>query len=144
MKYSKEIKTELNNLHEVQAFRHDERYAVNTGVHLALHHLCLRHKILRLFKGKRDVKTKWQKYKFDSCSYDELTNCIRGRIRDIRNYRNVLSTGLEKYPYVKQKILKSLEIDLFEIKKLLRYRRVLKRSGCRNLYEYQMEMRCQK
>lgn len=67
--------------------------------------------------------------KFDSCSYDGLTSCVRYRIKRIREFRMFLeNTSSIDYPKVKASIILSLAIDELEIKELLELRRERKRK----------------
>jgi hypothetical protein len=75
--------------------------------------------------------------KFDSCSYEELTDCIRSRIEWVREYREVLSDpNMKKYSHTRHMIALSLIDNRREIKILLNSRRILKSSGMNNMAAY--------
>jgi hypothetical protein len=70
---------------------------------------------------------------FDSCSYNELTMCVKARIKWIKEYDRFLADELSnKYTHIRVSIvLKKLGCQN-EIKRLLKMRRVLKKSAHRN------------
>jgi hypothetical protein len=67
---------------------------------------------------------------FDSCSYDELTGCIIARIEWIRERQKFLKDP-NSHPYGNIRVTVSLNILSYkhEIKKLLKMRRILKKSS---------------
>jgi len=70
---------------------------------------------------------------FDSCSYDELTSCLKARVEWIRESRLFLADPYTlKYEHVRAKTILSMAINADEIRLLLIIRRVLKRSKYRN------------
>ncbi|WP_191556580.1 hypothetical protein [Metabacillus idriensis] len=70
---------------------------------------------------------------FDTCSYSELTNCVKGRIEGIREYRRFLNDdSVKSYSRIRAKVALSITIEKFEIQRLLKMRRVLKKSGQRH------------
>lgn len=70
---------------------------------------------------------------FDSCSYDELTCCITGRISWIReSYRFLADRNTAQYGHIRVKVIIGINTNKQEIKRLLNMRRVLKRSGLKN------------
>jgi len=70
---------------------------------------------------------------FDSCSYEELTNCVHARIRWIREMKKFLKDENTKdYGHIKAKCRLSIATDKKEISKLLKMRRVLKKSNLKN------------
>lgn len=71
---------------------------------------------------------------FDSCSYNELTWNIKIKITSIREYQEFLNdeTITGKYPFMKTYVEYLLERSEKEIRRLLKMRRVLKKSKYRN------------
>ncbi len=70
---------------------------------------------------------------FDSCSYEELTYCIKARIKDIREFREFLKDEYSyKYKEVRTSIMFKTLISKSEIRRLLKMRRVLKKSQYKN------------
>ncbi len=70
---------------------------------------------------------------FDSCSYNELTSCVHARIEWIRESRKFLKDPVSRnYPHVSSKQRLNVVINSNEIKRLLKYRRILKKSNLRN------------
>lgn len=66
--------------------------------------------------------------KFHSCSYEELTNCVRFRIQTIRQYRRFLEThSLPGYPDVRFRIKLAILTEEQEIRDLMEMRRMMKR-----------------
>ena len=66
---------------------------------------------------------------FGSCSYDELTSCVKARVKWIREARLFLGDPLTiKYQHVRGKIRLSVLTNKLEIRSLLVMRRVLKTS----------------
>lgn len=73
------------------------------------------------------------KRQFDSCSYEELTRCAHARIKNIREYRRFLNDPFSSmYPHIRTKVIFSIAICKSEIRRLLRYRRILKKSDLKN------------
>lgn len=73
------------------------------------------------------------KTQFNSCSYDELTYCLRHRLEWIRSYRKSQADGvLVEYPNLNASLRLSCIVQQMEIKRLLKMRRVLKRSNYKN------------
>lgn len=70
---------------------------------------------------------------FDSCSYEELTDCIHARIKWIRESRKFLAdSNTKQYGHIRSKVIFGMATNKFEIRRLMKMRRVLKRSGLRN------------
>lgn len=70
---------------------------------------------------------------FGSCSYDELTSCVKARVKWIREARLFLGDPLTiKYQHVRGKIRLSMLTNKLEIRRLLIMRRVLKTSPYNN------------
>lgn len=70
---------------------------------------------------------------FDSCSYAELTSCIKARIEWIRESRQFLrDKNTEVYRHTRATVRLTLLRNKLEIRNLLKMRRVLKRSGLKN------------
>lgn len=71
---------------------------------------------------------------FDSCSYNELTNCVKARIKMIRENQRFLDDTKASSNYPNIRIQCSFKIsDLNqEIRRLLEMRRILKSSGRKN------------
>lgn len=76
----------------------------------------------------------WIRHQFDTCSYDELTHCIKARFNDIREYRNYLANQEvnAKYPMMRKYVERGLDVTEKEVRRLLKMRRVLKKSVYRN------------
>ena len=70
---------------------------------------------------------------FDGCSYEELTSCVKARIEWIRECRDFLNDEhCYKYGYLRASTaLKILRME-DEIRKLLKMKRVLKKSKYKN------------
>lgn len=74
------------------------------------------------------------KEQFDSCSYNELTSCVKSRIKWIRENKRFLyeEKASSNYPNIKvQCVFKTFELEE-EIRRLLEMRRILKSSGRKN------------
>jgi len=72
-------------------------------------------------------------YQFDSCSYGELTNCVRYRIKWLKGYRKIGEEGILKdYPDIMAGLRIKAAFERSEIKKLLKMRRILKKSDLHN------------
>lgn len=71
---------------------------------------------------------------FDSCAYSELTHCVIARIEWIREDRAYLANEelVTKYPLMAKRIRHSLDRSEKELRRLLKMRRVLKKSPYRN------------
>lgn len=70
---------------------------------------------------------------FDSCSYEELTNCIHARVKWIRESRKFLAdVNTREYGHIRSHVILSATTNKFEIRRLMKMRRILKRSGLRN------------
>lgn len=72
------------------------------------------------------------KYQFDTCSYGELTRCVRARIKWIRECRRFIADPTSKgYHFVRMQMVFKISSLGVEIKKLLKMRRILKKSVTR-------------
>jgi hypothetical protein len=96
-----------------------------------------RNKIRRLkfYKEKEIIPVEgYTRQQFDSCSYGELTYCVTARLQDIREYKDFLNNQeiINKYPVMKAYVVHSLERSEKEIRRLLKMRRVLKKSPYKN------------
>jgi len=70
---------------------------------------------------------------FDSCSYEELTSCIHARVQWIREYRRFRNDpNTLQYGHIRADMIFKILYCNREIKRLLKMRRVLKKSGLRN------------
>lgn len=70
--------------------------------------------------------TEERKHDFDSCSYDELTHCIKFRLKSIREIKCARKLLVDKYPNVCA-CLRLTELNLkYEIKELFKMRREMK------------------
>jgi hypothetical protein len=70
---------------------------------------------------------------FDGCSYKELTDCVKARIEWIRECRDFLKDEhCYKYGYLRASTALKILIMENEIRKLLKMRRVLKKSKYKN------------
>lgn len=76
----------------------------------------------------------WIRHQFDTCSYDELTHCIKARFDDIREYKDYLANEEinSKYPMMRKYVERGLDVTEKEVRRLLKMRRVLKQSVYRN------------
>ena len=73
------------------------------------------------------------KNQFDSCSYEELTMCIHARVQWIREYRRFRTDdNTRQYGHIRAILLFKILSCKMEIKRLLKMRRVLKKSSLRN------------
>lgn len=82
---------------------------------------------------KKDLERRTVLEKFNTCSYGELTTCIRGRLNDIREYKRFLMNQECKfYPRIAAHIRFDIAFEKYEIRCLLKMRRVLKRSGLKS------------
>jgi hypothetical protein len=71
--------------------------------------------------------------KFNTCSYDELTDCIRARIEWIREYTQFLhDENSLVYSHLRGVAIARSALYKSEIRRLLKMRRVLKRSRLKN------------
>lgn len=72
------------------------------------------------------------KYQFDTCSYEELTSCVRARIKWIRECKRFLRDPASRpYHHVRMQMALKWRTYEFEIRKLLKMRRILKKSVTR-------------
>jgi len=69
---------------------------------------------------------------FDSCSYEELTECVHARVRWIREWRRFLKDNTHQYGHIRSTAVIKIATNCHEIRRLLKMRRVLKKSGQRN------------
>lgn len=70
---------------------------------------------------------------FDSCSYDELTYCIKNRIEWLRSYKEMCKSNILKdFPKQKADLRLSAVIQKSEIGRLIKMRRILQKSGLKN------------
>lgn len=75
----------------------------------------------------------YTRQQFDSCSYDELTRCVRARIEWIRECKRFLDDSYcRQYGSIRATIGLRVICCKWEIRRLLVMRRVLKRSGLHN------------
>lgn len=74
------------------------------------------------------------KGQFDSCSYNELTNCIKARIKMIRENQRFLDDAetYSNYPNIRIQCYFKISDLNQEIRRLLEMRRILKSSGRKN------------
>lgn len=73
------------------------------------------------------------KYQFDICSYKKLTDCIHARVQWVRECRGFLKDDNSKrYGYIRATVRLKIVINCQEIRRLLKMRRVLKKSDLRN------------
>ena len=72
------------------------------------------------------------RYQFDSCSYEELTGCIHARVQWIREWRRFLKDDTHQYGHVRSTAIIKIATNCLEIKRLLKMRRILKKSDLRN------------
>lgn len=72
------------------------------------------------------------KYQFDTCSYDELTRCVHTRIEWIRECRRFLADhNTRQYHHVRFQMVMKKWTYKHEVKRLLKMRRILKKSVTR-------------
>ena len=85
-------------------------------------------------KEKETGAIEYTRQQFDSCAYSELTHCVIARIEWIREERDYLANEElgNKYPIMRGYVLHSLDRNEKEIRRLLKMRRILKKSPYRN------------
>ena len=141
---TKEARENIALRKEIRKFRKDSRASEHTHIRasLSMTNLCYKMSTKRLLEDRRlirqgkPIKEKivaiW--HQFDTCSYKELTFCVKGRIRWIRESINFLNNPklVEEYKIITERVRKGMENDKCEISKILKMRRVLKKSGQRN------------
>lgn len=139
-----EAKEKIALRKEIRKFRADERTSEyrHTRATLGLTSLCYKYAIRRLLADRRLIrqgrtpaareKAIW--YQFDTCSYWELSSCIKARIQWIREMASLLENTQisEDYKLVVLTVKQRITNDQNEIVKLLKMRRVLKKSGLRS------------
>jgi len=70
---------------------------------------------------------------FDSCSYEELTSCIHARVKWIREWRKFRNDAdTMQYEHIRSTAIIKIAVNCREIRRLLKMRRILKKSGLRN------------
>ena len=73
------------------------------------------------------------RHQFDSCSYEELTSCVHARVSWIREYRRFRKDDYStQYGHIRAGLIHQIVICNSEIKRLLKMRRILKKSSLKN------------
>lgn len=81
--------------------------------------------------------------RFDTCSYEELTGCVEGRIAYLREYKKLCSSGiLADYPVAHANALLHAAVCRMEIRALMEMRRIMKRRGAKHWRDIKEEKPC--